>query len=583
MPAPETGATKCAKVVTRGRDAMGRSAGRPDFLPRFVPVSDSLGIVTQGRAPMSSLSQVRSQNIDQGSFNGTITPKTDDMIIRKLDYLQATINELRETLHLTLRNQNRTIIEDLDDHEKNEAYWKGDKFGNSEKSWTKERHQTVASYTEAMETRGAYHSKLRIGDIKSVHECNVLWYLMERLNDLKSPPTGYFDEQNRFLDLSGLIGLHVKELSMIWPSPKDVTFFTEVLSKFTNLTQVELVVTVPMDKEDFDEDPDFSPNDPRLASLKTKFPAEFALPSVKRLMIKFDYDPHSEPAHFFIQNEVGKGLARSILELCPNMECLHVEDYGKIFGHEIGRDASRFTKLGEVNFDHGDDHQVAILSLPCPLRVIHVHFGLASGLVGLQGLQEIFRKFANTLEDFKMEVDMVLWETVEPQAGLLRLKRSTILVPKMPKLKKIHISVRMSMTSLDMSKTEQRESMLRAPSAQDFVFVTASGNQKIDYDLQFPSLTTIVIKSDRPFTSDGPRKPKVLHDFFTPQIEPPCTTVRYLDIDYPDEDKEFLDRNPDCATGCDCWIWKNDITQLYKRMAETFPNVKDERFTPFRK
>ncbi|OXA47845.1 hypothetical protein Fcan01_17493 [Folsomia candida] len=68
---------------------------------------------------MSSLSQVRSQNIDQGSFNGTIalTPKTHD-IIRKLDYLQATINELRETLHLTLRNQNRTIIEDLDDDEK---------------------------------------------------------------------------------------------------------------------------------------------------------------------------------------------------------------------------------------------------------------------------------------------------------------------------------------------------------------------------------------------------------------------------------------------------------------------------------
>ncbi|OXA61778.1 hypothetical protein Fcan01_01142, partial [Folsomia candida] len=39
-------------------------------------------------------------------------------IIRKLDYLQATINELRETLHLTLRNQNRTIIEDLDGDEK---------------------------------------------------------------------------------------------------------------------------------------------------------------------------------------------------------------------------------------------------------------------------------------------------------------------------------------------------------------------------------------------------------------------------------------------------------------------------------
>ncbi|OXA63364.1 hypothetical protein Fcan01_03935 [Folsomia candida] len=40
------------------------------------------------------------------------------IIIRKLDYIQASINELRETFHLALRNQNRTIIEDLDGDEK---------------------------------------------------------------------------------------------------------------------------------------------------------------------------------------------------------------------------------------------------------------------------------------------------------------------------------------------------------------------------------------------------------------------------------------------------------------------------------
>ncbi|XP_035713346.1 uncharacterized protein LOC110857061 isoform X1 [Folsomia candida] len=72
-----------------------------------------------GRGPTSSLSQERSQDIGQGSFNGTIVPtRTDDIIIRKLDYIQASINELRETFHLALRNQNRTIIEDLDGDEK---------------------------------------------------------------------------------------------------------------------------------------------------------------------------------------------------------------------------------------------------------------------------------------------------------------------------------------------------------------------------------------------------------------------------------------------------------------------------------
>ncbi|OXA55102.1 hypothetical protein Fcan01_10296 [Folsomia candida] len=478
----------------------------------------------------------------------------------------------------------------------------------SSPSVKKDFAQTVASYTEAMETRGSYHSKLRIGDIKSVHECNVLWYLMERqsretwpicpdkwtqyfldtllagfkgqearkwFREVKSPPSVYFDEQNKFLVLSELIGLHVKELSMIWPSPKDVAYFCEVLSKFTNLTQLELVVTVPMDTADFDNDRNFSPSDPRLASLTTKFPAGFVLLSVKRLMIKFDYDPFSECAYYFIKEQIDQeGLARSILELCPNMEYLHLNSYGKIFGQEIGRDASRFAKLGEVNFELLDDHQAGILSLPCPLRVIHVHFEMASGL---SGLQEIFNKFSNTLEDFKMEVNMVLWETVEPQAGLQGLKRSMILIPKMPKLKNIHISVGMSMMTM-----EVQQSKSPARTRYDFVFETAAGNQKIDYDLQFPSLTTIVINGGFRFR-DGQYKHYVLHDFFSPQIEPPCTTVRYLDIDYPDEDKEFLDRNPDCATGCDCWIWKNDITQLYKRMAETFPNVKDERFNPFRK
>ncbi|OXA64513.1 uncharacterized protein LOC118434091 [Folsomia candida] len=484
----------------------------------------------------------------------------------------------------------------------------------SSPSVKKEFAQNLACYTEAMQTRGAYHSKLRIGGIKSVHESNVLWYLMNRqlretwpffpgkwtnyflemlesgmngpkgpkwFSDVKSPPAGYFDEQDRFLVFSELIGLHVKELSVIWPSPKDVTYFTEVLSKFTKLTQLELVITVPMDKEDF-EDVNFSPIDPRLASLTTKFPAGFVLSSVQRLMIKFDYDSHSELVHFFIKENV-EDLAGSILELCPNMECLHLDGFGKIFGQEIGRDASRFAKLREVNFDLVDDHQVGILSLPCPLRVIHVHFGMANGL---QGLQEIFSKFSNTLEDFKMGVDMVPWETLEPQAGRLALKRSTIFIPKMPKLKKIHISVAMTFTPLGIVSTaEQREKLLRSPCrpAYDFVFETATGNQKIDYDSQFPCLTTIVIKSGCRFTIDGPRKHNVLHDFFIPQIQPPCTTVRFLDIDYPAEDKEFLDRNSDCATGCDCWIWKNDITQLYKRMAETFPNVMDERFTPFRK
>ncbi|XP_021953287.1 uncharacterized protein LOC110850114 [Folsomia candida] len=456
-----------------------------------------------------------------------------------------------------------------------------------------------------METRGAYHSKLRIGEIKSVHESNILWYLINRqlvdtwpvyklgkwtryffgrieagvkgpkarkwFKDLKSPPPGYFDEQRRLLVLSDLIGLRVKELSMIWPSPKDVTYFCEMLSKFANLTQLEFVVTVPMDSEDFESD-HFFLEDPRLAGLKTKFPAGFVLSSVKKLMIKFDYDFEEDYAHLVIEEQVEKeGLARSILELCPNVERLCVDDHGKIFGQEICRDASRFTKLAEVNFDLSDPRQAGILSMSCPLRVIHVHFEISSRL---RGLQKIFNKFSNTLEDFKMEVELIAWGPWEPQPEGGRQFRSTILVPKMPKLKKIHIKV--GMTLCLMSKTEKRENLLRVACrpSEDFVFETAAGNQKIDYNLQFPSLTTIAIKG---------RGHEVLHDFFTPQIDPPCTTVRYLDIDYPSEKKEFLDRNPDCTTGCNCWIWKNDITHLYKRMAETFPNVKDERFTPFRK
>jgi hypothetical protein len=252
-----------------------------------------------------------------------------------------------------------------------------------------------------------------------------------------------------------------------------------------------------------------------------------------------------------------------------------VPGFQNAFFRQIAKDPTRYLEISELIVDPNGyifDHRnrFSYLTWPTTLSSLDISISISDWVYEAPNVIEvILYKFAPTLEKLHLRGIKLNWK------GYQR----SVKFPIMPKLKLLEVLHANFFENNKRPPPDLEADEFSVLLETQFQFETEiSSKNTINYETQFPALTTLILKGENgpcgPFTIFSASV--ALYEMFFPHESPPFSSVINLDINYP------LTK-----------IWKDEIqikssevthcSIFYKRISSTFPNVDNVSLGPYRK